>query len=82
MQNELISTLNSVVTDALVEEVRDSYFTLKVDRTHDSTRNENISIVIRFVNQSYEVTVCLLTIATANKGAAQTLKDTILAELN
>ena len=33
MQNELINTLSSVVTEAIVEEVCDSHYTLKVDET-------------------------------------------------
>ncbi len=64
MQNELINTLSSVVTEAKVEELGDSYYTLKVEGTLDLTKYENISIVLRFVNESYEVTKRLLTIAT------------------
>lgn len=71
-----------MVTEAIVEEVGDSYYTLKVDGTHNPTGCENISIVIRFVNESCEVTERLLTIATTDKGDAQTLTDTILVELN
>uniref|UniRef100_A0A8C1RPS8 DUF4371 domain-containing protein n=1 Tax=Cyprinus carpio TaxID=7962 RepID=A0A8C1RPS8_CYPCA len=82
MQNELIRTLSNVVTEAIVEEVGESYYTLKVDGTRDPTGCENISIVIRFVNESYEVTERLLCIATAQKGDAQTLTDTVLTELN
>ncbi|KAL0968294.1 hypothetical protein UPYG_G00264930 [Umbra pygmaea] len=82
MQNELIRTLSNVVTEAIVEEVGDSYYTLKVDGTRDPTGCENISIVLRFVNETYEVTERLLCIATAQKGDAQTLTDTVLTELN
>lgn len=62
----------------------DSYYTLKVDGTCDPTGCENISIVIRFVNESEscEVAERLLTVATAEMGDARTLTDTILAELN
>ena len=42
MQNELIRTLSDVVTEAIVEEFADSYFTLKVDGTRDPTGCENI----------------------------------------
>ncbi len=82
MQNELTSTLSSVVTEAIVEEVGDSYYTLKVDGTSDPTKCENVSVVIQFINESYEVTESLLTIATACKGDVKTLTDTILVELN
>ena len=50
--------------------------------TRDPTEIENISVVLRFVNGSYEVTERLLMIATADKGDAQTLTDTVVAELN
>ena len=43
---------SAVVTEAIVEEVGDSYYTLKVDGTCDPTGYENISIVLRFVNES------------------------------
>lgn len=59
-------------------EVGVSCYTLKVDGTCDPTGCENISIVLRFVNESYEVTEHLLCIATAQKGDAQTLTDTVL----
>ena len=65
-----------------MEEVGDSYYTLKVDGTCDPTGCENISIVLRFVNESYEITERLLCISTAQKGDAQTLTDTVLSELN
>lgn len=81
MQNELICTLSNVVTDAIVEEVGTSWFTIKVDGTRDPTECENISIIIRFVSASNEATERLLTIATADAGDAKTLTDLIIAEL-
>lgn len=59
-----------------MEEVGDSYKTLKGDGTRDPTGCENISIVIR--SESYVVTECLVTIATTDKGDAQTITDTTL----
>ncbi|KAI7810397.1 putative zinc finger protein 862-like [Triplophysa rosa] len=84
IQNELIGLLSDVVTETIVKEVGNSYYTLKVYGTRDPTGCENISIVIRFVkeNESCEVAERLLTIATTEMGDAQTLTDTILAELN
>ncbi|KAK0153405.1 hypothetical protein N1851_004914 [Merluccius polli] len=67
MQNELIRTLSDVVTEAIVEEVGDSYYTLKVDVK---------------IYQLCFVTEHLLCIATAQKGDTQTLTDTVLTELN
>lgn len=84
VQNELISLLSKVVTQAIVKEVGYSYYTVKVECTRDPTGCENISIAIWFVyeNESFEESERRLTIATAEMGDARTLTDTILAELN
>lgn len=81
VQNEIIGIMSSVVTEAIVGEIGESWYTIKVDGTKDPTGCENVSIVIRFVSETNEATERLLTIATADKGDAQTLTDTIIAEL-
>ncbi|KAG9282357.1 zinc finger MYM-type protein 1-like [Astyanax mexicanus] len=81
IQNELISTLSNVVTEAIVEEVGESWYTIKVDGTRDPTGCENISVVLRFVSELYEATERLLTVATVSAGDAKTLTDTIITEL-
>ena len=48
----------------------------------DPTGRENIAIVVRFINELYEPTECLLTIATDDQGDAATLTDTIVEELS
>lgn len=47
----------------------------------ETRQEENIAIVVRFVNELNEPTERLLTIATADQGDAKTLTDTILEEL-
>ncbi|KAI7812918.1 hypothetical protein IRJ41_012057 [Triplophysa rosa] len=84
IQNELIGLLSDVVTESIVKEVGNSYYTLKVDGTRDPTGCKNMSIVIQFVKEyeSCKVVEFLLTIATTEMGDAQTLTDTILAVLH
>ncbi len=64
-----------------MKEVGESFYTLKVDGTRDPRGRENISIVLRFLNELCEPTERLLTIATADQGDAGTLTDTIIGEL-
>jgi len=80
IQNELIDVLGSIVKEAIVQEVGDSWFTLKADGTRDSTGVENISIVLRFFNEDTKVvTERLLALATSN---AQALTEVICSELD
>lgn len=81
IQNELIKIMSDILTEEIVHEVSDSWFTIKVDGTRDPTGCENISIVIRFVAEDLEVRERLLTIATADVGDAKTLANTIITEL-
>ncbi|KAK9528200.1 hypothetical protein VZT92_014687 [Zoarces viviparus] len=74
--------MSTMVTEHIVTEVGESFYTIKVDGTRDPTGRENISIVVRFINESYEPTERLLTIATADQGDAATLTDTIVEELS
>uniref|UniRef100_A0A8C9YYB0 TTF-type domain-containing protein n=1 Tax=Sander lucioperca TaxID=283035 RepID=A0A8C9YYB0_SANLU len=81
IQNNIIDIMSTMVTEQIVKEVGESFYTIKVDGTRDSTGTENISIVVRFVNDLYEPTERLLTISTTDKGDAATLTDTIIEEL-
>lgn len=73
--------MSTMVREHIVKEVGESFYTLKADGTRDPTGRENISIVVRFVNERNEAIERLLTIATAEKGDAATLTDTIIGEL-
>jgi len=48
IQNVLIDVMSSIVNEAIVQEVGDSWFTLNIDGTRDPTGVENVSIVLRF----------------------------------
>ncbi len=69
------------MTEEIVREVADSWYTIKVDGTRDPTGIENISIIVRFVKDNCEVTERLLSMTTTEKGDAQTLTNTIITEL-
>jgi len=47
--------MSSIVKEAIVQEVGDSWYTLKVYSTRDPTCVENISIVLRFFNEDTKV---------------------------
>ena len=51
MQNELVAAMSSVVTEGIKQEIGNSWYTIKVDDTKDSTGVENIPIIIRFFNE-------------------------------
>ncbi len=81
IQNDVIANMSSLVTEEIVREVADSWYTIKVDGTRDPTGLENISIIVRFVKDNCKVTERLLSMTTTEKGDAQTLTNTIITEL-
>ncbi|KAK0154034.1 hypothetical protein N1851_003883 [Merluccius polli] len=67
IQNELISVMSNIVTEAIVN--RGSWYTLKVDGIRDPTGTENVSIVIRFFNEdTLAITERLLVMSTSDPG--------------
>ena len=81
IKNELIKIMSDILTEEIVHEVSDSWFTIKVNGTRDPTGCENISIMIHIVAEDLEVRERLLTIATADVEDAKTLANTIITEL-
>ena len=74
--------MSTLVTEHIVEEVGDEFYSIKVDGTRDPTGRENISIVLRFIDaHTSEIRERLLTIATAEEGDAKTLTQTVISEL-
>ncbi|KAL7395107.1 hypothetical protein ABVT39_010232 [Epinephelus coioides] len=55
IQNNLIDVMSALVREHIVKEVGESFYTLKADGTRDPTGRENISIVLRFVNELCEL---------------------------
>jgi len=84
---EIVKTVprnaSSIVKEAIVQEVGDSWFTLKVDGTRDPTGVENIPIVLRFFDEDTKVvTERLLALATSSSCDAQALTEVICSELD
>ena len=79
-QNEVIAILAKMVRKNIVDNILNSdikYFTLKADGTKDLTNTENISIVIRHVNNGH-ATEDLLTLATSEKLDARSLTNKLI----
>jgi len=75
--------MSSIVKEAIVEEVGDSWFTLKVDGTRDPTGVENVSILFCFFNEDTKVVAeRLLALATSSSCDAQELTEVICSELD
>lgn len=69
IQNEIVELVSKLVTEHIVE----PSFLHKMEGTQDPTGCGNISIVLRFVDQSYTIRERFLTIATADAGDAKCL---------
>ncbi len=73
--------MSTLVTEEIVREVGDAFYTVKVDGTRDPTGTENVSIVICFVDDNFEVKERLLSVTMAAHGDTATITETIIAEL-
>ena len=51
--------MSKLVTDEIVRQVDDSWYSIKVDGTRDPLGQENISVIVRFVDENYGVCVCV-----------------------
>ena len=81
IQNEIIEMMSKLVTEEIVRQVGDSWYSIKVDGTRDPIGQENISIVVRFVDENYAACERLLVMATSEKGDAEALTGVIIDEL-
>lgn len=82
IQNQVIEVMSTLVTEETIREVGDAFYMVKVDGTRDATGTENVSIVIRFVDDNFEVKECLLSVTTTAHGDAATITETIITELS
>jgi len=79
----LYGVMSSIVKEAIVQEVGDSWFTLQVYGIRDPTGVENISIVLCFFNEDTKVvTKRLLALATSSSCDAQALTEVIFSKLD
>ncbi|KAL7404136.1 hypothetical protein ABVT39_010269 [Epinephelus coioides] len=81
IQNEMIVLMSEIVTNEIVTEIGDSYYTLIVDGTKDPTGFENVSIVLRYLDMDNEMRERLLVMATAEHYDASSLTNLVLSEL-
>ncbi|KAI2658679.1 Zinc finger MYM-type protein 1 [Labeo rohita] len=81
VQNDLIELMSTIVTEHIVKDVGESWFTVKVDGTKDPTGSENVSIVLRYVDQNCSVKERLLSMLTTDKCDALSLSNMVLEEL-
>ncbi|KAL0146682.1 hypothetical protein M9458_058022 [Cirrhinus mrigala] len=81
VQNDLIELMSTIVTEHIVKDVGESWFTVKVDGTKDPTGSENVSIVLRYVDQNCSVKERLLSMLTTDKCDALSLSIMVLEEL-
>uniref|UniRef100_H2ZUD4 TTF-type domain-containing protein n=1 Tax=Latimeria chalumnae TaxID=7897 RepID=H2ZUD4_LATCH len=81
IQNEIIEIMSDTVKEEIVREIGNSWYTVKVDGTRDPTGCGNISIVIRFLAENYDIKERLLTRATTDAFDALSLTNTVIAEI-
>ena len=82
IQNDLISAMAETVTDAIVNEMGKSLFTLKVDGTRDASGRENLSLVVRYVTDDNQIKERLLCMPSADAFDAESLSLVILESLS
>ncbi|KAK0131577.1 hypothetical protein N1851_033753 [Merluccius polli] len=74
--------MSMIVTEQIVKDVGESWFTLKVDGTKDPTGSENVSIVVCYMGKDYKMQERLLSMQTTDKCDAQSLTNVVLDELS
>lgn len=70
IQNKLLETMSNIVTEEIVRQIGDQWYTIKVDSTRDPIGQENIAIIVHYVGENCEASECLLAMATSEKGEA------------
>ena len=81
IQNEIIEIMSTIITEEIVKDIGEAWYTLKVDGTKDPTGCENISIVLRYVDTSNTVRERLVSMATTKQCDAKSLTQLVLAQL-
>uniref|UniRef100_A0A3B1J476 DUF4371 domain-containing protein n=1 Tax=Astyanax mexicanus TaxID=7994 RepID=A0A3B1J476_ASTMX len=82
IQNEVIELMSNIVTEEIVKDIGESWFTIKVDGTKDPTGCENVSIILRYVDQSYTIRERLLSMVSTKHCDALSLTNVVLEELS
>ncbi|KAI5649156.1 hypothetical protein M9H77_35161 [Catharanthus roseus] len=77
IQKEIVNACAKEVRQAIVNEIGDKFFSLLVDEARDSSVKEQLSIVLRFVNDNGEVVERFLGVVHVSETSARTLKNSI-----
>ncbi|KAI5649931.1 hypothetical protein M9H77_35936 [Catharanthus roseus] len=77
IQKEIVNACATEVRQAIVNEIGDKFFSLLVDEARDSSVKEQLSIVLRFVNDNGEVVERFLGVVHVSDTSARTLKNSI-----
>ncbi|KAI5672422.1 hypothetical protein M9H77_12786 [Catharanthus roseus] len=75
--DESVNSVQREVKQAIVNEIGDKFFSLLVDEAQGSSVEEQLSIVLRFVNDNGEVVKRFLGVLHVSDTSAQTLKNSI-----
>ncbi|KAK0153461.1 Zinc finger MYM-type protein 1 [Merluccius polli] len=73
--------MSTIITEEIVKDIGEAWYTLKVDGTKDPTGCENVSIVLRYVDTSNTVRERLVSMATSKQCDAKSLTQLVLAQL-
>ena len=58
-QNEIINTVGDIISEKIVEEVKEAkYFSVLVDETTDCSTKEQMSLSVRYVQDSKVFSLC------------------------
>ncbi|KAI5655138.1 hypothetical protein M9H77_32325 [Catharanthus roseus] len=77
IQKEIVNACATEVRQAIVNEIGDKFFSLLVDEARDSSVKEQLSIVLRFVNDNGKVVEHFFGVVHVSDTSAQTLKNSI-----
>ena len=80
-QNEVIHHLANLISESVVSELGDNWFTLMCDGTRDVNGLENISIVLRYVDVTATIRERLLCIVDTTELDAEGLTNVIMLHL-
>lgn len=81
IQDEIIWLMSEIVTSEIVKEIGDGWYTLMVDGTRDPIGFENVSIVVRYLDNNNETHKRLLAMASTKHCDTLSLTDLIISEM-
>ncbi|XP_051143939.1 uncharacterized protein LOC127260273 [Andrographis paniculata] len=77
IQKQIINACATEVRNVILNEIGDKYFSLLIDEARDSSVKEQMSIILRFVNDDGEVIERFLCVVYVSDTCSQSLKNAI-----